>query len=193
MSVGFVKTIIDAIAASGKKNTEEEIRQAVVNDDTRFKGADVGKIAHLAGVITQWGGYQDEILLKAAADPAALNVATCLTPVLPSGATVWKAFLVMKFREIYCAAANYVGTLGYAQVQKVTSGSWISGITIATGALDVAAGASAAGDVLIGNIDVSAQVANDSEVEFQLVTLRSNVDDLALRDIQLGLQIYYTL
>lgn len=151
------------------------------------------KLSRLAGVITQWGGYQDEILLKAAADPAALNVATRLTPVLPSGATIWKAYLLMKFRVIYCANANYVSVAGIAQLQKVTSGSWLTGITIKAGTLDVAAGASAAGDVLIGNANVSLQVSSGDEVEFQLVTLRSNVDDLAIRDVQFGLQNYYML
>jgi len=150
------------------------------------------KIPHVALCITQWGGFEDEILLKAAADPAALAAGTKFTPVLPAGATVWKAYLVMKFREIYCAAANYVGTAGSVQVQKA-GGSWVSGITIAAGTLDVAAGCSAPGDCLIGNADVSAQVASGSEVEFQLVTLRSNVDNLALRDIQFGLQLYFTI
>jgi len=151
------------------------------------------KLSHLAGVTTQWGGYQDEILLKAAADPAALDEATRLTPVLPSGATVWKAFLLMKFRELYCTEANYVSIPGYVQLQKVTGGSWLTGITIKGGTLDVSAGVSHPGDVLIGNTDVSLQVSSGEEVEFQLVTLRSNVDDLAIRDVQFGLQIYYTL
>lgn len=151
------------------------------------------QLGRVALCITQWGGFEDEVLLKAGADPAALAAATKFTPTLPSGATVWKAYLVMKFREIYCAAANYVKTAGSVQVEKSTDGSWATGITVAAGTLDVAAGASAGGDCLIGNADVSAQVASGSEVEFQLVTLRSNADDLALRDVQLGLQIYFTV
>lgn len=149
--------------------------------------------AHVALCITQWGGFEDEILLKAAADPAALAAGTKFTPALPAGATVWKAYLVMKVREIYCAGANFIATAGSVQVQKSTGGSWVTGITIPIGTLDVAAGASAGGDCLIGNADVSAQVASGSEVEFQLVTLRSNADDLALRDMQFGLQIYFTV
>lgn len=138
----------------------------------------------------QWGGFEDEILLKAAADPAAPAVATKLTPVIPAWVSIYKAYLLMKFREIYCAADNYVGTLGYVQVQKSAGGAWVSGITVPAGSLDVAAGLSAPGDVFIGNEDVSDQVANGDEVEFQLVTLRSDVDDLALRDVQFGLQIF---
>jgi len=150
-------------------------------------------VAGIRGLITLWGGFEDELLLKAATDPAALDTTTRLTPILPAGATAWKAFLVMKFREIYCAAANYVAIPGSVQVKKVAGGSWVTGITIEAATLDVAAGASAGGDVLMDNIDVSAQVASGSQVEFQLIDLRSNVDDLAIRDIQFGLQIYYTL
>jgi hypothetical protein len=152
-----------------------------------------GQILSATNCVTFWGGFEDELLLKEGADPAALDIATRLTPTLPAGATVWKAFLVMKFREIYCTAANYVATGGSVQIKKVTGGSWATGITISAGTLDVVTGASAAGDVLIGNADVSAQVASGSQVEFQLIDLRSNDDDLAIRDIQFGLQIYYTL
>lgn len=172
---------------AGESNLEAYIAAAVSVVKT-----ETDKIPHVALCITQWGGFEDEILLKAADDPAALDAATKLTPVLPDGATVWKAYLVMKFREIYCAGANYVKTAGSVQVQK-SGGSWVTGITIAAGTLDVAAGASAAGDCLIGNADVSAQVASGSEVEFKLITLRSNVDDLAIRDVQFGLQIYFAV
>jgi len=176
----------------------------ILSDSTAFDGADIATIkGHVDGVetslgkvalcITQWGGFEDEILLKAADDPAALAAGTKFTPTLPTDATVWKAYLVMKFREIYCAGANYVATGGVVQVEKSTEGSWVAGITIPIGTLDVAAGASAPGDCLMGNADVSAQVASGSEVEFQLVTLRSNADDLALRDVQFGLQIYFTI
>ena len=144
-------------------------------------------------VKTRFGGTEDELLLKAGADPAALNTDTRLTITVPTGATISEAYLLFKFREIYCAAANYIATLGYVQVQKVTSGSWVSGITIQVGTFDVATGASASGDILIGNVDISAQITSGSQVEFQLVTLRSNVDDLAIRDIPCGIQVYYTL
>ncbi|GAJ07628.1 unnamed protein product, partial [marine sediment metagenome] len=165
----------------GKIGTDEEMGDVSLFD----------RLGRMAFCVTQWGGFEDEILLKTATDPA-LDVATKFTPVLPTGAVVWKAYLVMKFREIYCAAANSVGTAGSVQVQK-SGGSWVTGITIAAGTLDVAAGASAAGDCLIGNADVSAQVASGSEVEFKLITLRSSVDDLAIRDVQFGLQIYFTI
>jgi len=148
--------------------------------------------ANIALPITQWGGVEDEILLKSAADPAAPAAATRLTPALPPGATVWKAYLVMKFREIYCAGANFVGTLGYVQVQKVAGGAWTTGLTIQAGTLDVGAGLSGSGDCLIGAVNVSAQVANAIQVEFKLITLRSNADDLAIRDVQFGLQVYIT-
>ena len=142
--------------------------------------------------ITQWGGFEDEMLLKTASD-ASLSTLTKFTPVLPAGAVVWKAYLIMKFREIYCAVANYIGDTGSAQVQKSTDGSWVTGITIRSGTLDVAAGVSQSGDCLMGNADVSAQVASGSEVEFRCYLLRSAIDDLAIRDVQLGLQIYFLI
>lgn len=198
-----IKAYVDCLPASLGDLVTKNLAH-ILSDSTAFAGADIATIkGHVDGVetslgkvalcITQWGGFEDEILLKAAADPAAMAAGTKFTPTLPTNATVWKAYLVMKFREIYCAGANYVATAGSVQVQKSSGGSWVTGITIPTGTLDVAAGASQSGDCLIGNADVSAQVASGSEVEFQLVTLRSNADDLSLRDVQFGLQIYFTI
>jgi len=198
-----IKTYVDCLPASLGDLVTKNLTH-ILSDSTAFDGADIATIkGYVDGIetslgkaalcITQWGGFEDEILLKAAADPAAMVAGTKFTPDVPAGATIWKAYLVMKFREIYCASANYVATGGVVQVEKSSGGSWVTGITIPIGMLDVAAGASQSGDCLIGNTDVSAQVADSSEVEFQLVTLRSNVDDLALRDVQFGLQIYFTI
>lgn len=187
----------------GTHETAQATNRAVVDDihDTELPAVkiDTGniktqtdKIPHIALCITQWGGFEDELDISIAS-VGTLDAATKLTPTLPTGATVWKAYLVFKFREIYCAAANYIGTAGTVEVQKSTEGSWVAGITIPTGAMDVAAGASAAGDCLIGNADVSAQIASGSEVEFRLNTIRANADNLLLRDIQVGLQIYFTI
>ena len=140
-----------------------------------------------------WGGFEDEILLKASENPAALAAMTILTPYLPARATITASRLLCKFRELYCAADNYIATKGYVQLKKVTGGAWTNGLTIESGMLHVAAGVSGAGDVLVGDIDVSDQVENGVQLEFQFVTLRSHVDDLAIRDIQFGVQHLYTL
>ena len=140
-----------------------------------------------------FGGFEDEVLLKAAADPAALNATTKVTPTLPAGAVVEEAYLIMKFRELFCAAANFIDTQGVVQIEKVAAGAWVSGITIEVGMFDVAAGVPGAGDVLIGNIDISGQIASGAQVEFKLITLRTDADDLAIRDVQLAPLIGYTL
>jgi len=139
-----------------------------------------------------FGGFEAVITLKAAADPAALGAATKFTPNLPAGVTPTKAKLLVKFRDITCvAAANWIATGGVVQVKKA-GGAFITGITIPANMLQVAEGAVGPGDVWIGDIDVKAQVEDGVENEFQLITLRSNADDLLLRDVQFGLQIFFT-
>ena len=138
-----------------------------------------------------FGGFDPVQTLKTAADPAAPAVATKFTPNIPNGATITKAKLLMKFRDITCAAAaNYISTLGYVQVKKA-GGAWLTGITVQVNMLQVASGAVGPGDVWIGNIDVKAQVEDGIENEFKLITLRSNADDLLVRDVQFGLQTYF--
>lgn len=163
----------------------------IVTVDGKVDAQDT-KLARIELSVVMWGGF-DEITLKSAADPAALDVATKFTPDVPTGVTITRAFLIMKFREITCVAtANYISTAGVVQVKKA-AGAFLTGITIPIGTLDVALGAVAAGGVWIGDVDVKAQVEDGTECEFQLITLRSNADDLLIRDVQLGLQIYYTL
>lgn len=138
-----------------------------------------------------FGGLEAVQTLKAAADPAAPNVATKLTPDLPAGVTITKAKLLVKFRDITCvAAANWIKTAGVVQVKKA-GGAFITGITIPVNILQVALGAVGPGDVWIGDIDVKAQVADGVECEFKLINLRSNADDLLLRDVEYGLQIFF--
>jgi len=137
-----------------------------------------------------FGGFEAVITLKATADPAAPAAATKLTPDLPDGATVTKAKLLTKFQDITCAAANYVGTLGYVQIKKA-GGDWLTGITVQVNMLQVAEGAVGPGDVWIGDVDVKAQVEDGVECEFRLVTLRSNADDLLIRGVQFGTQIFF--
>lgn len=138
-----------------------------------------------------FGGFEPVITLKLGADPAAPAVATKLTPNIPDGATITKAKLLMKFRDITCvAAANWISTGGVVQLQKA-GGAWLTGITVQVNMLQVALGAVGPGDIWIGDIDIKAQVEDGIENEFRLLTLRSNADDLLLRGVQFGLQIFF--
>lgn len=165
-----------------------------IHDDLATVKTQTDKIPHAALCITQWGGFEDELNLGTGA-PAPTPLAACvLTPVLPAGATVWKAYLIFKFREVYCAGANYIATAGGVEISDDSFTSEMTGITIPTGTLDVAAGLSASGDCLIGNIDVSSKVASGTENQFRMITtMRANADNLMVRDVQIGLQIFFTI
>lgn len=184
--VDAIKIVVDGIPTTAMRGTDSAATE------TKQDAQDV-LLARIELSAVMWGGIEDELTLKSAADPAVPDAATKFTPDIPSGATITRAFLLMKFREITCAAAaNYVSTAGVVQVKKA-GGAFLSGITIPTGILDVASGAVAPGDVWVGKIDVKAQVTDGTECEFKLLTLRSNADDLLIIDTQFGLQIYYTL
>ena len=168
-----------------------EDKQDVIDTVVDAVKVQTDKIPRIESIVTMWGGIEDELVLKNGADPAAPAAVTKFTPDIPASATITRAFLLMMFREITCAAAaNYVSTAGVVQTQK-SGGSWLSGITIPVGTLDVASGAVTVGGVLIGKVDVKAQVEDGVESEFKLITLRSNADDLLLRDVQFGLQMYF--
>lgn len=203
--IDFLGRLKEIITNLGTHETAQATNRAVVEDihdtdlpavktDTGNIKTQTDKIPHAALCITQWGGFEDEIDLGTGA-PGPTPLAACvLTPVLPAGATVWKAYLIFKFREIYCASANYISTAGGVEISDDDFTSEMTGITIPTGTLDVAEGARAAGDCLVGGVDVSGKVASGTQNQFRMITtMRANADGLKVRDVQIGLQIYFTI
>lgn len=145
--------------------------------------------------MTILGGVDDLITCASNADPTTPLAATKLTPALPDGCTVTQAYIIALCRAIEddSAAANYVATAGVIQVKKVTGGTWTTGIAIPAGAWDVGASAQGAGFAIVGETDVKAQVADGSQVQFQIVTLRAHGSNILLHDVQFGLKIYYRM
>ena len=142
-----------------------------------------------------FGGIEDMITCASNADPSAPATVTRLTPALPDGAIVTKAYIIALCRAIEddSAADNYVATAGIFQVKKVTSGSWLTGIAIPVGAWDMGASLQSSGFAIVGETDVKAQVADGSQVQFQIVTLRAYGSNILLHDIQFGLKTYYRM
>lgn len=169
----------------------DELAAANIPADIDAIKTQTDKMPRIQSGDSSFGGFEPVITLKAAADPAALSVATKFTPNLPAGVTVTKAKLLVKFRDITCvAAANWIATGGVVQIKKA-GGAWLTGITLQVNMLQVASGAVGPGDLWIGDIDVKAQIEDGVESEFRLITLRSNADDLLLRDVEFGAQIFF--
>lgn len=185
---------IDDHVGSPNDVTTDTLHGKIGSDSEMSDVSLFDRLGRIALCVTQWGGFEDELDLGTGA-PTPTTLAACvLTPALPAGATVWKAYLIFKFREIYCAGANYISTAGGVEISDDNFSSQITGITIPTGTLDVAAEASAAGDCLIGSVDVSSKVASGTENQFRMTpAMRANADGLKVRDIQIGLQIYFTI
>lgn len=153
------------------------------------------KLATLEHCIVAMGGIEDAITCASDADPTAPDAVTKVTPDIPEGANITKAYIVMICRAIEdtSAAGNYVGTAGVVQVQKVAGGSWVTGIALPAGALDVGASEKGAGFAIVGEADIKAQIADATQVQFQIVTLRAFGSSIVLHDVQFGLKIYYKL
>lgn len=145
--------------------------------------------------ITILGGIEDLITCASDADPTQPATVTRCTPALPDGCVVTQAYLIALCRTIEddSTAANYVGTAGLVQVKKVVGGAWAAGIAIPAGAWDVGASAKGAGFAIIGETDVKAQVADGSQVQFRIATVRAHGSNILLHDIQFGLKIYYRM
>jgi hypothetical protein len=115
---------------------------------------------------------------------------------LPSGVSIARAIMMLVFRtlENTNAAQNYVSGAQNIQVEKSPGGSWITGIALAGGELDVPASTRETGTVLMGTDDISSQVpANGTSMNFKWTSAVAAANNLNFNDVQVGIRIWFTV
>ena len=115
---------------------------------------------------------------------------------IPTGAVVLRAIVMMKYRAIEdnSGSANGLVLAGTEHIQiDKTGGTYIDAIKLLASQWQVAGDTRDGGDVLIGNIDVAAEVDGNDTYELKLENADATGGDLLLRDVQTGVRIYFTL
>jgi len=125
---------------------------------------------------------------------------------LPTGATVVGAFLILKWRKMMedSGAVNYINAASKAIRAKVSTGAWgtddIVAMTMTNGMWVVAASSTDGGDCLISNEDIKAVATGAAmTVNFRSEeTNRSGAivvqgDGMTLYDVETGIRFVYTL
>jgi hypothetical protein len=115
---------------------------------------------------------------------------------LPTGVSIARAIMMLVFRtlENTNAAQNYINGAQNIQVEKAAAGSWITGIALAGGELDVPASTRETGSVLMGTNDISSQIpANGATMSFKWTSALAAQNNLNLNDLQVGLRIWFTV
>jgi hypothetical protein len=113
---------------------------------------------------------------------------------IPAGATVTRALAMITFRSVYNTnvAANSVAGGQTIQCRNITTGGPLTTVfTFAGGELATDPASYSGGDVLIGQNDISAQIAaNGNVINFQWTQALAAVPNFNINDIQIILRLW---
>lgn len=146
-----------------------------------------------------WSNPQEEVSIPAVAATLALPSVTVAD--LPAGATVVRAFAMLKFRAIENtnAAANTLSgatvaaTSQVIQVQNAAAGTWRDAINFVNLQFGVAASTREGGDALVGSIDIANEVTANGTYSFRYLLALAALAALNWNDCQTGLKIWFSV
>ena len=141
-----------------------------------------------------WSLPQEEVALTGTAGDKSLPSTTVAD--LPSGATVVRAIAMFKFMAIEAitfAGTNALEGAQEIQVKESGAGSFIDAINFVDAQYGLAQDTREGGDVIIGAIDVSAEVDENDTYAFQWDEAEAEETGINFNDVQCGLRIWYSL
>ncbi|KKN35590.1 hypothetical protein LCGC14_0782000 [marine sediment metagenome] len=181
-AVDDVDTVVDAIKVQTDLLPSDPADQSDVVDEVK-KG--------LSSEIF-WSDTDDTITITTtAADDALPSV---VVSGIPAGAAITRVVVIIKIRAIENTngSANNLNGAQDIEVKESAAGSWIAAINLAASMWAVAASTREAGDVLIGDIDVKAQVTGNGTYNLQLAMADAAQNNLVLNDVLVGLKVSWT-
>jgi len=141
-----------------------------------------------------WSGFGG-ITVDAVATTYALPSITIAG--LPSGISIVKAAMMLKFRamEELSGANGYLDGSQQVQAQKAIGGTWTASIQLLDEQLRCPSLSREFGDVLIGNIDIKAQLpANDDVMQFRWLSAKVVAgSSIRFEDLQVGVRVWFSV
>jgi hypothetical protein len=114
---------------------------------------------------------------------------------LPAGSTVVSAVAIFKCRMIANTngASNELNGAQYIQGRDDTPGAWANAIQFVTDMFEVAATTREPGMEIVGQANVSATVDGNDTYNFQWAQAVADLADILIKDVQIGLIVWYSL
>lgn len=143
-----------------------------------------------------WSNLDDVIDLPAAA--ADTDLPDVVVAGLPSGISLVRVVPILKVRAIENTNAGGTNAIDGAQAIRVkkSTGTWgvddLAGIDLPDNLWLVAASTREAGDVLIGDNDVKAEVDGNATYNLRFENAAVDYDYLRLNDVLVGLRFFFT-
>ena len=141
--------------------------------------------------VTFWSEVQATATITGASTDVSLP--SVVLPNLTIG-TIVDVRCVLKYRKIDnpYAGTNAVNGAADVQVKENAAGAYIDAIDIIDNSMQCDASAESGGDVVMGDIDVKAQVAAMNKTyDFKFDEVAADQNNLVLYDVQTGIQVWF--
>ncbi len=153
------------------------------------------EVAVIGGTKDFWSQSDDVIDLPAVAEDINLPAVAVLG--LPSGVSLTKVVAILKVRAIENTNAGGPNAIQGAQAIRIkkATGTWgvddIVAITLPDNLWTVPASTREAGDLLIGDTDLKAEVDGDGAYNLRFENALVDLANLRLNDVLVGLRFFY--
>jgi hypothetical protein len=146
-----------------------------------------------------WSEPQEEVQVDGTGNTISLPVITM--DGLPSGVVIERAIAMLKFRMVENTDTNPNNLDGdsmpdmsqVVQICESSSGIWTDAIYFVDGQFSLEGETREGGDVCIGSINVAGinKVNGNGTYEFQWLLAKAVADFINLRDVQVGIRVWY--
>ncbi len=147
-----------------------------------------------------WSDPQEEVQVPATAATLVLTPTVTVAD-LPADATIVRAIAMFKFRMV---ENTYVdvnaldgGTVGdtsqVIQVKETAAGAYVDAINFGDNQFTLASETREGGDILVGSINIVAQVNGNGNYTFQWKMRKAAFDFINFNDCAVGLKIWYSV
>jgi hypothetical protein len=197
---GVEQTRADVATVDGKVTTAAA---DVANiDGDAMRGTDSASVAASQArelyTMDFWGDVVEEVAVTGSQSTPAITGGDVVVADLPSGATIVRAIVMMKFRMIentYAGGVNKLDAASALPMQVDDSGDtgWLTCIDFVDDAFAMAASTREGGDIIIGDIDVAARVDGNDTYDFQWLNAKADQNNIQFNDVQMGIRIWYSV
>ena len=147
--------------------------------------------------IDYWSDLVEEVAVTGTQSTVAITGGNVVVADLPSGATIVRAIVMMKFRmvENTYAGVNKLDAAAALPMQVDDAGNtgWLTCLDFVDDAFTLADSVREGGDVVIGDIDVTARVDGNDTYDFQWLNAKADQNNIQFNDVQMGLRVWYSV
>lgn len=183
-----------ATAAASGAVTTTDYMMAYIKQLVSAVIVEAASTARVLNTLDFWSLPQEEVALTGTAGDKSLP--SVVVADLPAGATIVRAIAMFKFRSIEnhtFAGVNKLDGAQEIQVKENAAGSFIDAINLVDDQFTIAETTREGGDVIIGAIDVKAQVDGNDTYAFQWDEAWADETGINFNDVQCGIRVWYSL